>query len=290
VTAGHPHAPAFLARSAAVIGLGLIGGSLARELAARGVRVTGADADEATVAAALAEGVIAAALSPDLRELRDAEVIVLAVPVDASVELLARLAPHAHRARLITDAGSTKAAIVAAAERLGLGARFVGGHPLAGDHRSGWAASRLGLFARARAYLCPAAGAGAAAVALAAGLWRSLGADPAVVPADAHDRQLAWVSHLPQLASAALALALRDAGHPRASLGRGGRDVTRLAGSSTSMWTPVALENAAELARALAALETRLAHLRTALEIGDRRALDAVFDASRAWSEAAASV
>ena len=130
----------------AILGLGLIGGSIARDLAARGVRVFGFDRDRRRAVAARRAGAIGLVMHEDLEQLRDARTVILAVPVDAAAELLTRVAPLLARARLITDVGSTKRAIVARAESLGLGARFVGSHPLAGDHRSGWAASRSALF------------------------------------------------------------------------------------------------------------------------------------------------
>lgn len=138
--------------SVAILGLGLIGGSLARDLAARGVRVLGWDRDEAVVRAAAEQGIVEP-LSDDAPE-----IVVFAVPVIAARELLGELRDELHGARLITDVGSTKRSIVKQAEALGLGARFVGSHPLAGDHRAGWNASRTGLFAGARVFLSPEIG------------------------------------------------------------------------------------------------------------------------------------
>jgi prephenate dehydrogenase len=252
-------------RRASVLGLGLIGGSVARELAARGVEVSGFDADATQLAAAVDDGAVAIPLDSTLDGLRDAELVVLAVPVSGAVTLLGRIAPLVESARLVTDVGSTKGRIVAAASALGLGKRFVGSHPMAGDHRSGWAVSRRGLFAGARVYLCPPAEADPEAINLAAGLWRGFGAKPALMRADDHDAKLAWTSHLPHFVSTALALALANGGFDRGELGPGGLDATRLAGSSPDMWTAIARENAAPIAEALAAAERELAALRAAL-------------------------
>ena len=272
-------------RTAAVLGLGLVGGSLARDLAALGVRVLGWDADAGAVAGALDAGVISAPVGPGLEGLDGAEVVILALPVDATRHLLGAVAAATAATALITDVGSTKAGIVDAAEAAGLGSRFVGAHPLAGDHRSGWGASRTGLFQGARTYLCPAADATSDSLATAEALWRAVGSDTMVMGAEEHDRAMAWVSHLPQAASTALAAVLAGAGHPRAALGPGGRDTTRLAGSAPSMWVPVVLENAGELVPALQALEAALAHFRGALERGDRIAVEAFFAAGRGWFE-----
>ena len=270
--------------SAAVVGLGLIGGSLARELAARGVRVLGHDDDPEAVRGALAEGGIHAALGAGWKGIEEAEVLILAVPVDAAPHVLAIAVSHLRRPRLVTDVGSTKRAIIAAAEELGVGERFVGVHPLAGDHRSGWTASRIGLFHGARVFLCPTAETAPPALELARELWLALEARPEIIAAEEHDRLLAWSSHLPQAASTALALALASAGVAPPELGSGGRDATRLAGSSPGMWTGIALENREVLAEALDALGVRLDELRAALARGDEAAVRRFFNAGRDWS------
>ena len=272
--------------SAAVIGLGLIGGSLARELSSRGVHVLGYDRDEETVRAALRDGGIHAALGPGLEELKNVDVVVLAVPVSAAPGVLRGILPHLERVRLVADVGSTKASIVAAAEALGIGRCFVGCHPLAGDHRSGWEASRLGLFQGARVFLCPTADTEDDALALAQKLWETAGAIPETLNAVEHDRRLAWTSHLPQAVSTALALTIAGAGiHPR-ELGPGGRDTTRLAGSSPEMWTDIALDNAPELRTALDSLQQYCQELGAALASADREAIQRFFAAGHRWSSA----
>jgi prephenate dehydrogenase len=256
-------------RTVAVAGLGLIGGSAARDLAARGVRVLAYDRDPSAVDHALREGIAAAALGEDFGGLEDADAVLLAVPVGAAPALLERMLPRLASVPLVTDAGSTKAAIVAAAGRLGIGGRFVGAHPLAGDHRSGWSASREGLFAGATVYLTPSPESSDNAVDTARALWSLLGGNVVVMDAAAHDRLLAWTSHLPHVVSAALANALAARGVARCELGRGGRDVTRLAGGSPEMWTGIARENAAELTAALDGMEAALRAFRDALSVDD---------------------
>lgn len=269
----------------ALIGLGLIGGSLARDLAARGARVLGHDSDPETLEAALHDGAIAEALGPGLEGIEEADVVVLAVPVAAAPPLLEALRPRLDRARLVTDVGSTKRTIGLAAVRLGLGDRFVGAHPLAGDHRSGWAAGRPGLFRDARVFLCPTPATSAAARTLASTLWTTVGGRPEFVDADEHDRRLAWTSHLPQVTATALGAALAARGIDRAELGPGGRDTTRLAASAPGLWTDIALDNAASLAPAIAALEARLAELRGALEHGDAETVRRFFASGREWAD-----
>jgi prephenate dehydrogenase len=272
--------------SAAIIGLGLIGGSVARDLAALGVRVTAYDPDATRVAAAIRTNVVSGALPESLEGVDDVDVIVLATPVDEAIDVLRRVAPHATRAKLITDVGSTKARIVETAHAVGIGDRFVGAHPMAGDHRSGWEASRTRLFADARVYLCTNAEVSHETLQLAHTFWRQLGACPKEMTADQHDLELAWTSHLPHMVSASLALALARAGVGRDYLGPGGRDVTRLAGSSPEMWTAIALDNAEALEAAMQEAEREIASLRAAIKRADRQELSGLLAEARKWAEA----
>lgn len=247
-----------LDRTVAVLGLGLVGGSLARDLAAAGTRVVGADTDPATVRAALDAGVIADALDPrDPRPDADCDLVVVAVPVDAAPALLDRLAGSLPPGPAVTDVGSVKRGVMDAARAAGLVRRFVGGHPMAGSHASGWASSRAGLFSGARVWLCPG-DAEVEAVTRVGRLWRAVGAVPDIVDAAEHDREMAWASHLPQAAASALAAVLREAGIPGSALGPGGRDMTRLAASDPGLWAGIARANADELGPALRALAARL--------------------------------
>lgn len=270
--------------TASIIGLGLMGGSLARDLAARGVRVRAYDADERQLDDAICARVVTDRIQSGLDDVA-ADLIVIAVPVDAAVDVLHRIAPFVGGARLITDLGSTKARIVDAAREAGLSSRFVGSHPMAGDHRSGWRAARSGLFADARVYLCPASTDSDDATSLATSLWTELGATPELIAPRAHDRRLAWASHLPHVAAAALALAMSDAGISRGDLGPGGRDTTRLAGSSPELWTAIALENADELEAALASAEREIASFRRALTRADGGEVRRRLAAARSWFE-----
>jgi prephenate dehydrogenase len=267
----------------AIIGLGLVGGSLARDLTALGVRVTGYDSAATQLAAAIRTNVIASALDESLDGVQRADIVVIATPVDAAVEVLRRLAVTIARVPLITDVGSTKTRIVEAARALGLGDRFVGSHPMAGDHRSGFDASRVGLFVDAPVYLCANREATADAVELAMTLWKRVDARPERMAAEQHDLKLAWTSHLPHMVSTALALSLARARVHRTYLGPGGRDVTRLAGSSADMWTAIAIENAPALDAALRRMERELATLRSAIKRADQEDLRARFEAAKAW-------
>ena len=264
-------------RTVGIVGLGLIGGSLARDLAHRGIRVHAYDTDADTLRAALEEGVIEATLDAALGAVSGLDAVVIALPVTAAVSLLDRAHTALSRVPLVTDVCSTKRSVMHAAARAGLSARFIGGHPIAGDHRSGWAASRRGLFAGARVYLCRSTDTAAAPLERLRALWTELGATCELMDSAAHDELLAWASHLPQAASTALARALAGAGVGRERLGPGGRDMTRLAKGSAAVWTPIALDNAAALCAALHGMEAELARLRSCLLREDRGGVEAFF-------------
>jgi prephenate dehydrogenase len=256
----------------AVIGLGLMGGSIARALHVRGVRVLGYDRDGTQLDAAVREGVVHEPLSSDLRGLASAEVVIIATPVDSTIAMLPCIAPHAEHARLVMDLASTKRSIVEAAAAAGLGPRYVGAHPLTGSHRRGWGASRASLFEDARVFLCPTPGTTPVTLELASSFWRELRAGVELLDPAVHDAQMAWRSHLPHILSSALAVTLRDAGVRRSALGPGGRDMTRLSGGSTTMWSPIVDDNATPIVDALAACEVQLRAFREALERGDSAA------------------
>lgn len=272
------------AKNVAVIGLGMIGGSVARGLAARGVKVSGYDKDRASIEAAIAEGVITRALSPELDDLDDTEAVVIAVYGDAAVDMLPKLAPFADRLRLVTDVGSTKQVIVSAAEKSPVAARFVGAHPFAGDHRSGYAASRFDLFEKEIVYICQTASSTPDSVAVAQWLWTSLGAHPLKIEAVEHDELLAWTSHLPHMVSIALALSLADAGIARRQLGRGGRDMVRLAAGSPDVWAAISMDNADAIEKALKGFEQQIGDVRRLLKADARDRVRERLSKARQWT------
>ncbi|MEJ2218301.1 MAG: prephenate dehydrogenase [Gemmatimonadota bacterium] len=272
-------------RTVVLAGLGLIGGSLARDLTRAGIRVLGMDRDAGVVAGARAVGAIAEPFDPNGNGMKNVDAVVLAVPVQGALELLRNLAPRLADVALVTDVGSTKSSIVATAEAVGLGSRFVGSHPLAGDHHSGWAVSRNDLFHDASVFLCPATGASAETIAQAVDLWSAVGATTQVMDPAEHDRRMAWTSHLPQAAATAIARVLDAAGYRPRDLGPGGRDTTRLAASSPDLWTEVALDNTPAMLEALGALEMDIAELRRALGQADAEHIRAIFEAGRVWAE-----
>ena len=203
------------------------------------------------------------------------DVTVLAVPVRALRDLVARA-----RGGVVTDVGSTKAAIVAAGEAAH-GGRFVGGHPLAGTERAGPDAASAGLFRGRRALLTPTPTTDAAALAAVADLWRAAGAEVVEMGAAAHDELMAAVSHLPHVVAYALADAVGSLGAPAGMAGGGFIDTTRIAATPPGMWVDVFLANRDAVLRATSRFAERLEALRAAIDAGDEDAIRACIDAAR---------
>ena len=267
-----------------IIGLGAIGGSLARQAKRAGVsRVLAWSPLPAERAAAVQQGALDDAPATARDVARAVDLLVLAAPPAANLELLAALAPHLHAAALVTDVGSVKRGIVARAEALGLATRFAGSHPLAGTHRRGFEASRADLFTGAMVYVTPAAG-GEGAAREIAHFWETVGgAHAVVVDAARHDAQLAVTSHVPQIVASLLGNYLARRAPAGAALGPGARDTTRLAASDAALWTEILLLNRDELLPALRALEEPLGEVERALEAGDVAALRAWLGRAAEW-------
>lgn len=270
-------------RSATVIGLGLIGGSLVRDLRSLQVEVRAWDADPRTLEEASRGGDIIR-LGSDLDGAGASDLVVLAVPVQSAGDVLRQIAGTLGVHTVITDVGSTKCSIVRTARELEVGARFVGSHPLAGDHRSGWTAGRAGLFEGARVFLTPTDETPGRVLDRITSLWVSLGARPEAIDAQTHDRRMAWISHLPQAVSTALGLALHEAGIAHSQLGPGGRDVTRLAASSAQVWADILCDNAQNVVAALRATTSRLGSLTAAVEQGDHAEITRMLEDSSLWA------
>ena len=238
--------------SVAIIGLGLVGGSLARALTRKGYRVTGIDwplvVRRALATRAITRGATRAEAAVA------SQVVVLAAPPATNLRLLRRLARVAPPDLVLTDVSSVKGDIAREAARLGLRG-FVGGHPMAGTEKRGFASSTAGLFQGASWWLVPSRIARANRTVRA--LVRDAGGRPATTDAKSHDRVMAFLSHAPQVVAWALfETARRDAvarRHIRRA-GPGFRDMTRLAKSPRALWQDILAANRVEVRRALAAL------------------------------------
>jgi prephenate dehydrogenase len=270
--------------SVAILGLGVMGGSLARALAelADKPRVTGWSPKPEEREAALAAGVLSAAPATWQAAVRDAELIVLAGPLAASCAMLAEVAAVGPAAATLTDVASLKAPLARAAAAAGVSARWVGCHPMAGSEASGFAASKPGLYRAARVWTVAAEEA-RPRVGRVHALWKSLGAEPVEIDAERHDRLMALASHLPQLASNALAAVLMDAGLQPEQLGPGGRDTTRLAGSSADLWKDLLGYASPDLARGLRDLAAGADRIADLLDRHDIEAVADIMRATRTW-------
>ncbi|WP_263410809.1 prephenate dehydrogenase [Terriglobus tenax] len=266
-----------------IVGTGLIGASTGLALKAAGFTgtVTGFDASGHELEVALERGAIDIAVrSRDaaLDAARDADVILLAVPVLAILDWINLLGPILKPGQLVTDTGSTKAQIAEAAAKLFTtpeGPHFLPGHPMAGKESGGAAIAEATLFQNAVWIFTPTA----TTLTAEEREWRSwmtkIGAKVLDLDPSRHDDLLAWVSHLPQMVSTALSALLEDTFGDdedlRAIGGRALREMTRLGSSPYSMWRDVAMTNTKPLADSLLALEQRLQHLRENLRTPELR-------------------
>jgi prephenate dehydrogenase len=280
-----------------VVGVGLIGGSFALALreAGRVDIVVGIGRGQANLDAASTRAIIDRGVRVDAdwpAELADADLVLLAAPVAQYPALLAPMAGRLGPRTIVTDAGSTKQDVIAAA-RGALGAafaKFVPGHPIAGTEHSGADAAFAALFRERNVVLTPTAATDPAATATVAALWEACGSRVRILEAAAHDRIFAAVSHLPHLLAFALvdAFAARpDADEIFLFAASGFRDFTRIAGSAPEMWRDIALANRDALLAEVTAFRTQLERIAAMVAAGDGDALAAVFararSARRAW-------
>lgn len=265
-----------------IIGTGLIGGSFALALKKRGFRgrVVGCDR-EPVLARAKAADAIDEGITDAANAARGSQIVLLATPVGGILDVIERIGPTLSEGTLLTDVGSTKDEIAARAQTVfgsNAAARFLPGHPMAGKERSGIEQADSDLFENAVWLVTPLPGqnveAGLSGQFLE--LVRSIGARVLVMDLAQHDRLCAWISHLPQMLSTALAATVLDElGDDPELLAIGGRalrETTRIASSPYSMWRDIALTNTQNIEEALMRLEQRLAHIRENLRTPELKA------------------
>lgn len=264
-----------------IAGLGVMGGSLARSLAARGVRVRGWSPDPSELRAAVAEGAVAEGCSSAEASAAGVAWWIVATPLGALPEVF-RAGVASEPARVMDLASLQEPALAAAAEA-GFASVHVSAHPMAGSERSGFAASSTGLYAGVPVWLSVGPEAGAALRDEAAAFWTALGAEPRWTDPGEHDERMVVASHLPQLASNALALVLERAGLHPDDLGPGGRDATRLAGSHPGLWADLLHHSGVKVAPLLRALAAEASALADRLDADDRRAVESLLARTRRW-------
>jgi len=275
-------------RQITIVGIGLIGGSFSLALRKQGFtgRIVGCDR-AAVLDRALTRGAIDEGFSHPFGATRGSQVVVLATPVLGIIDLIHRLGPALPPKTLLTDVGSTKSEVLEEAKAVfgeRTGARFLAGHPMAGKEQSGIEFADADLFQQAPWFVTPVRGQkiyeGVSGEFLD---WVDrIGARIASLEANEHDRLCAWISHLPQMISTALAATLVDEYGEEAPLldagGRSLREMTRTASSPYSVWRDIALTNKKHLQNAISRLEQRLAHIRENL---DTRELAVEFERAR---------
>jgi prephenate dehydrogenase len=279
-----------------IFGVGLIGGSFALALRRAGMvaEVVGFGRSAATLEQARQLGLLDRIGADVACEVRDADLVLLATPVAQMADIFARIAPHLGAQTLVTDGGSTKSDVVAAA-RANLGRRigqFVPAHPIAGAEKSGAAAAQADLYQGKKVVLTPLPENLQDAVARVRDAWEWCGANVSELTARQHDEVFAAVSHLPHLLSFALVhdLAQRDNRDLLLSFAASGfRDFTRIAASSPEMWRDICMANRDALMRELQQYAAELHVLHQALENNDAAKLEEIFSLARevrsAWTQ-----
>ncbi len=263
-----------------LLGTGLIGGSLALDLRERGLvgRLLGSDVDPVAQAQALELGILDEEAPFDEDTLAGCDLIILSVPVVA-IESIIRsgFPPQA----LITDVGSVKLPLIKAFRESvdsGSSYRYVPGHPIAGDEKSGPTAARAGLFKGARVIITPVED-NDDDVEVIAHMWQRVGSVVEVMDPELHDELFAWVSHLPHMAAYGIVDSVLKKDESWVSFSGGGlRDYTRIASSNPAMWADIAISNRKYLLRAVKDLGVRLGEIEELISAGDREDLVEFFE------------
>lgn len=267
-----------------IVGLGLIGGSIALSLRGRagGPEVWGCDRSRESVRLAREAGAIARACTES--EIAACGIVVICVPVIRSIGLIRRIGRKMRPGSVLTDVGSAKAEIVRAGqESMAAGAEFVGGHPIAGTENSGFAAADPSLFRGRTAIVTPGEGNSETALGRVEKMWRMTGARVLRMVPETHDHVFAYVSHLPHVVAYALvhSVATLDSRVPLGYSAGGFRDFTRIASSNPEMWKDIVLQNRTEVLRSSAHFRKNLALLERLIRRGDAKGLLTYFRRSK---------
>lgn len=273
----------------AIIGAGLLGGSFALAIRRRYPQATviGVARSPASRDAAIRCGAVHEAVEQPQQACEQADLVVLATPVDRIAALAIAAAEVCREDALITDLGSTKAGIVAAVHAQPLaGGKFVGSHPIAGGEKTGAEHARADLFAAKCVVLTPVEATDPHRLQQTAALWQSFGARVEVMTPEEHDRAMASISHVPHLIASALANLL-DA-PLRSLVGSGWLDTTRVASGDPQMWTAICQQNRTAIAAELQRAATTLQEFRDAIHGGDDQRLFELLDSAKRCRDAVA--
>jgi prephenate dehydrogenase len=276
--------------SLAILAPGLLGGSVARAARrhAAANRITlWARRPEARLALREQPWCDAVADTPEAA-VADAQLVIIAAPVDRIVPLTQQIAPHVPPGAIVTDVGSVKGEIsrLGAAALAGRDTHFVGSHPMAGSEKTGWEHGRDDLFNGRTCFVTPLPQTDAAAIETVVRFWRALGGEPVTVSPDAHDEIVAHISHLPQVIASSLCAFLATKNPAwRNHAGGGLRDTTRIAGSDPQLWRTILEQNRDEVLRALRQFEDELHGFQTALANRDYPEVVARLERGKAYRD-----
>ena len=273
------------------LGLGLIGGSLAKAIrqALPETHIKACDSDQAALRSALTEGIIQEAYPSIDASFGDCDYLFLCAPVSVNLELLTKLVPFLSPRTVLTDVGSVKGAIHEAVRRLGLGNRFIGGHPMTGSERYGYSNSQASLLENAYYILTPSGGVKQEQVNRLFELIQTVGAIPYVLEVDLHDQTTAAISHLPHLLASALVNLVKEGDDEQETfktLAAGGfKDITRIASASPGLWQQITLENKDNILFFLDKYINQLIALKQDLQTADQKNLYNFFETARDYRD-----
>ena len=273
------------------IGLGLIGGSIARAFKQNreDIRIIACDPDPSTRRLALSEGTADAVCERPSEILAGCDFLFLCAPVACNEENLRLALQFCRPDCILTDVGSVKTPICRLIESLGIQDRFIGGHPMAGSERIGFANSKASLLENAYYILTPSSQAAPERVEAFSALVRSLGAIPLVLDYRQHDLITAAVSHLPHVIASSLVNLVRDSdsadGLMKLIAAGGFKDITRIASSSTVMWQQICLTNSVNISDLLGQYIESLQKVRDEIDGGDADRLYSFFDGARRYRD-----
>lgn len=269
-----------------IVGVGLLGGSVALAAKRRGIvrRVIGAGRNTQRLDAACSAGIIDAVAGSLAEAAAQADLLINALPVDLIAVSVREAAAACRPGTLITDVGSTKGRLCAdLLDGLPDGVSFVGSHPLAGSEKQGWEAAQADLFDGRVCVVTPHESTSRDAVSRLAGFWQGLGMTVIEMSPEAHDQALAQTSHVPHVVASALALTLSD--NNRDFAASGFADTTRIAASDPNVWIPILLANRDAVLHGLDDVSSQIALFREALTRADARELHRLWQRGKAIRE-----
>lgn len=257
-----------------IIGVGLIGGSLGLALKEKKVakRVAGVGRREESLKVAQGLQEVEEVTTDLVKGVADADLVVIATPLELTIEIFKKIIPHLREGCVVTDVGSVKGPILKRIDH----PFFIGGHPLAGSEKRGPQAARADLFKEATVVLTPVEKTDEKALALVQGMWQALGAKVLFLSPEVHDELVAFTSHLPHILATSLTNLIAELGKKEervlSLMGEGFRDTTRIAASPPSMWKEICLTNREEISKAIKRFKEILSEMEEALskEEGDK--------------------